>query len=126
MSALDTNVLVAYLIREHPDREAVRGQIVALLEEGERFVITHGVLAELLHVVTDPRRFKRPLSIGEGVEGAEVDVLGGEWWMGEAGSALSVCGFFGGTAGEVRYRRDDDVATFSSGTRMKGWSDSFD
>lgn len=35
---------------------------------GQRFALTQAILAEFLHVATDPRRFEQPLSMPEAIE----------------------------------------------------------
>jgi predicted nucleic acid-binding protein len=72
---LDTSFLVALTIREHPEHAAclrifddeIRGGIATM-------AIAAQVLAEFCHVVTDPRRFERPLEMAEAVELCEL------WW----------------------------------------------
>ena len=64
--ALDTDVLVGWLHAESEHHEASRRLIEReLARGGTRLGLTAQVLSELVHVVTDPRRFETPLSMGE-------------------------------------------------------------
>lgn len=75
MIGLDTSFLVGLSIREHPAHPAcwrlfeneIRGR------EGSAALCSQ-VLAEFVHVVTDPRRFERPLSMEEALEITQ------QWW----------------------------------------------
>jgi predicted nucleic acid-binding protein len=48
--------------------------ITSLRRKGDRFVLAPQVLAEFVHVVTDPRRFSSPLAIELALQRAEA------WW----------------------------------------------
>ncbi len=65
MMGIDTNILVAFVIPEHPDHGRVRQRIVQFQQEGRRLAVTSGILAEFVHVVTDPRHFENPLNMFE-------------------------------------------------------------
>jgi predicted nucleic acid-binding protein len=65
MIGLDTNILVAFVIPEHPDHDKVRERIEQFQQEGRRLALTSGILAEFVHVVTDPRRLENPLTMAE-------------------------------------------------------------
>lgn len=65
MIGIDTNILVAFVIPEHPDHGKVRERIDQFQREGRRLAVTSGILAEFVHVVTDPRRFENPLTMTE-------------------------------------------------------------
>lgn len=82
MIGVDTSFLVAWAIQEHPDHQTCRELGETAAADGESFGITAGVLAEFVHVVTDPRRFERPLdpNTAAGIarfwlEAAEVQML---------------------------------------------------
>lgn len=72
---VDTGVLVAVTVREHPAHAAawrwfadeVRGRDGAM-------ALAPQVLAEYAHVVTDPRRFERPLSMVDAL------AMASRWW----------------------------------------------
>lgn len=70
MIGLDTNILVAHAIPEHPAHGKVRERLARFLHEGRKMAVTSGILAEFIHVVTDPRRFANPLTMGEALEWA--------------------------------------------------------
>jgi predicted nucleic acid-binding protein len=60
---LDTGFLIAAEIIEHADHTAARALLAGLLDVGDRLALAPQVLAEFMHVVTDPRRFARPLDM---------------------------------------------------------------
>lgn len=70
MIGLDTNILVAHAIPEHPAHGHVRKRIDRFLLDGHHLGVTSGILAEFIHVVTDPRRFENPLTMPEALEWA--------------------------------------------------------
>ncbi|MBX3269933.1 MAG: PIN domain-containing protein [Sandaracinaceae bacterium] len=72
---LDTSFLVQVEIAQHPGHETARGQLDERLDRGDSFALAPQVLAELIHVVTDPRRFERPLSQAQARRRAEA------WWQ---------------------------------------------
>lgn len=86
---LDTGFLVAFEVTEHPDHVAARATLVSLLSAGGLIAIAPQVLAEFIHIVTDPRRFTQPLDV------ATARQLAVQWW----------------TAAEVVRVFPDDAAT---------------
>lgn len=70
MIGLDTSILVAHAISEHPQHEASHRWLDEALMRNETFAITSGILAEFIHVVTDPRRFQTPLEVSQALERA--------------------------------------------------------
>jgi toxin-antitoxin system PIN domain toxin len=70
MIGLDTSVLVAAAIGGHPQHDAVWKWMREALDAGDSFGITSGILAEFIHVATDPRRFENPLSVADALEWA--------------------------------------------------------
>jgi predicted nucleic acid-binding protein len=71
---LDTGFLVAAEVREpaaHADARATLAQVVSA---GDVIAIAPQVLAEFIHVVTDPRRFTQPLDMNSARDVAE------QWW----------------------------------------------
>ena len=75
MRGIDTTFLLAHELAEIPvhakARELVRQ---SSRNGGARFALVPQVLMEFLHVVTDPRRFQKPLPMEEAVVRAEF------WW----------------------------------------------
>ena len=75
MIGVDTSFLVALAIREHPSH---RGSLTLFEQEiqgGEgTMALASQVLAEFCHVVTDPRRFERPLEMSDALDLCEL------WW----------------------------------------------
>lgn len=71
---LDTGFLVAAEVTEHAEHSAARQTLATLVGAGDRVAIAPQVLAEFIHVVTDPRRFTQPLEIVEARDVAE------QWW----------------------------------------------
>jgi len=75
MIALDTTVLLAFEIKEHPAHQTVRTAVTALARQGTPcFALAPQVLDEFLHVATDTRRFRQALGMGEAIERARF------WW----------------------------------------------
>lgn len=71
---LDTGFLVAAEVAEHAHHSNARGVLNDLVAAGDRVAIAPQVLAEFIHVVTDPRRFSQPLDMDQAVGVAE------QWW----------------------------------------------
>ncbi|TVR85887.1 MAG: hypothetical protein EA428_15140, partial [Spirochaetaceae bacterium] len=69
MIGLDTSFLVAFEIAEHPKHG--RARTFALERYKEGFALAPQVLTEFLHIVTDERRFERPLPMSGAVALAE-------------------------------------------------------
>ncbi len=91
---IDTVFLVAAEVAEHPDHQAARQKFQSFRAAGDRFALVPQVLAEFVHVVTDPKRFTQPLTVDQALERAEI------WWespeVDQLGSdAFSVRTFFG-------------------------------
>lgn len=70
MIGLDTSILVAHAIAEHPQHEASQRWLDEEIARNQTFAITSGILAEFIHIVTDGRRFETPLAISEALERA--------------------------------------------------------
>jgi predicted nucleic acid-binding protein len=86
---LDTGFLVAAEVAEHAQHVAARDTLARLLAAGDLIGIAPQVLAEFIHIVTDPRRFTSPLDMTAARQVAE------QWW----------------TAREVLQVFPDDAAT---------------
>jgi len=71
---LDTSFLVAIEVRSHEEHSRARTRFQKLLNAGDAFSLAPQVLAEFIHIVTDPRRFSQPLTLEQAVERAEI------WW----------------------------------------------
>lgn len=71
---LDTSFLVAVEAASHEEHPACRARFQKLLKAGDTFSLAPQVLAEFIHVVTDPKRFSDPLTLAQAVERAEI------WW----------------------------------------------
>lgn len=64
--ALDTNVLIPWLVRSAPGHAEARAFVESeISRDGGRIAIAPQVCWEFLHVVTDDRRFERPCSPDE-------------------------------------------------------------
>lgn len=75
MIGVDTSFLVGLAIREHPSHTRCRQLFEReILGSPASMAVAAQVLAEFCHVVTDPRRFERPLEMSEALELCE------EWW----------------------------------------------
>lgn len=62
---IDTDVLVSWVMRGTARHAAARRLFAQEVEAGGRLGLTPQVLWELVHVVSDPRRFERPLAMPE-------------------------------------------------------------
>ena len=71
---LDTGFLVAAEVAEHAEHTAARDTLARLAATGDQFALTPQLLAEFIHVVTDPRRFALPLDMATARNVAE------QWW----------------------------------------------
>src|SRR5258708_37525701 len=71
---IDTGFLVASEVLEHHDHVATRETLVRLIAAGDNIAMAPQVLAEFIHIVTDPRRFAQPLDITAAHRLAE------QWW----------------------------------------------
>src|SRR6266436_4384403 len=60
---LDTGFLVAAEVTEHVEHTGARATLARLLAGGDLIAIAPQVLAEFIHIVTDPRRFIQPLDM---------------------------------------------------------------
>lgn len=75
MIGVDTSFLVGLAAKEHPAHAACWALFESEILGGEgRMAIAPQVLAEFCHVITDGRRFERPLGMAEAVELSE------QWW----------------------------------------------
>ena len=71
---LDTGFLVAAEVTEHVKHAGARDTLARLLSAGDFIAIAPQVLAEFIHIVTDPRRFAQPLDMTAARQLAE------QWW----------------------------------------------
>jgi predicted nucleic acid-binding protein len=68
---VDTSYLVAVEVAGHPRHQAAAKHAHDLIQQGDIFGVAPQVLAEFLHVVTDPRRFPSPLDMNTARQRAE-------------------------------------------------------
>ncbi len=71
---IDTDFLVRLSILEHAKYEETCRIRDQHLDRGDRFALAPQVVAEFVHVVTDTKRFERPLMIGDAL------LLSQSWW----------------------------------------------
>jgi predicted nucleic acid-binding protein len=71
---LDTSYLVAVEVSSHEDHASTRARLQKLLKAEDVLALAPQVMAEFIHVVTDPRRFSSPLTMEQAIERAEI------WW----------------------------------------------
>src|ERR1700751_1028136 len=74
MHGLDTSILVAYAADNHPQHADSEALVRQCLLNGDDFALAPQVLAELVHVLTDQRRFTQPLKMVEALDRAQI------WW----------------------------------------------
>jgi predicted nucleic acid-binding protein len=71
---IDTGFLVAVEVAEHPAHQSARRILKELRAAGHLFGLAPQVLAEFIHVVTDPKRFSQPLDMETALSRADL------WW----------------------------------------------
>lgn len=71
---LDTSFLAAAAFAQHPLHQNAKTILAQLVQNGGRFTLAPQVLAELIHISTDPKRFSQPLSVDD------VRDLAEKWW----------------------------------------------
>ena len=71
---IDTGFLVAAEVAEHVDHVWARETLEGMIAAGDFLAIAPQVLAEFIHIATDPRRFARPLDMAAARQLAE------QWW----------------------------------------------
>lgn len=72
-AGLDTNVLIFAHMPSLPDHGRVRRFLVDQLASPDvTLAVTAGILHELVHIITDPRRFDPPVSMSEAIELAKL------------------------------------------------------
>ena len=71
---LDTGFLVAAEVMEHAEHTDARATLARLLGAGDLIAVAPQVLAEFIHIVTDPRRLTHPLDMAAAGQLAE------QWW----------------------------------------------
>ena len=71
---IDTSFLVAVEVASHAEHARARAQFQKFLKAGDNFALAPQILAEFIHVVTDPRRFSAPLEMEQAIQRAEI------WW----------------------------------------------
>ena len=71
---VDTGFLVSVEVAEHPAHHSARCILQELRAAGHRFGLAPQVLAEFIHIVTDPKRFSQPLDMETALSRAEL------WW----------------------------------------------
>jgi predicted nucleic acid-binding protein len=79
---LDTSFLVAVEVRSHKEHAIARSRFQKLLKAQDVVALAPQILAEFIHVMTDPRRFSSPLTVEQAVGRA------GIWW--NAGEVVHV------------------------------------
>lgn len=65
---LDCNILVQLAFTDHPDHARAVSVVQREVDDGELLVFSSLIVAEFLHVVTDPRRFDPPLTMTEALD----------------------------------------------------------
>lgn len=60
---IDTSMLVASELVSHPRHASARAVLASLDQAGHRLALAPQVLAEFVHIVTDPRRCEAPLDM---------------------------------------------------------------
>jgi len=68
MIGLDCNILVQLAMADHPAHQKSLVAVQAEIDRGETLVFPPMVGTEFLHIVTDERRFKPPLTMAEATQ----------------------------------------------------------
>jgi len=71
---LDTSFLVQIEVTEQPGHKAAHQLKDRLMGEAATFALAPQTLCEFIHIVTDSKRFERPLTADEAVRRSEI------WW----------------------------------------------
>src|SRR5436190_11824274 len=71
MIGLDCNILVQLAFADHSANATTLAAVQTESEKGEKLVLASLVVAEFLHVATDPRRFAPPLTMAEALDWIE-------------------------------------------------------
>lgn len=75
MTGVDTNILVYLEIAEMPQHGSAHDLFrMEVLDRRETIALAPQVLSEFVHIATDARRFKRPLTVHEALDKARL------WW----------------------------------------------
>lgn len=74
LHGVDTTFLVQAEVADHTEHHRARTLLDGILDAGDSLAIAPQVLAEFIHIVTDDRRFQRPLLIAAALERAQL------WW----------------------------------------------
>ena len=74
---IDTTFLVQVEIKGHPGHARAREHLSRMLDAEDRLALAPQVMAEFIHVVTDPKRFAEPLDVTSATTRAE------HWWSAE-------------------------------------------
>ncbi len=72
---IETDFLVRLAILEHPRHEATCELRDRHLDRGDSFALAPQVVSEFVHVVTDPRRFEKPMAVTDAL------LLSRDWWQ---------------------------------------------
>ena len=72
MIGIDTDFLVALEMAVHEQHAAVHRLLARSAKRGESFALCPQVLGEVVHVVTDRRRFEKPMEIPVALRQAEI------------------------------------------------------
>jgi predicted nucleic acid-binding protein len=68
MTGIDTNILVQLSLENHSGNKASLASVQNEVSIGNEIVLTGGVIAEFLHVITDSKRFTDALSMVEALD----------------------------------------------------------
>jgi predicted nucleic acid-binding protein len=72
--AIDTDFLIAIEIRNHQFHRKADLVLQSLLADAHNIALAPQVLAEFIHIVTDPKRMPQPLTVNEAIARSE------HWW----------------------------------------------
>jgi len=73
---IDTTFLIEVEIIEHPEHKKAVAYVQNVLNSSDSFALVPQVLEEFIHIITDPKRFERPLSMRQALYRSHA------WWNG--------------------------------------------
>jgi predicted nucleic acid-binding protein len=71
MTGIDTNVLAQLCLSKHPQHVSAVSAIQNEAQLGNILLLTPSIVAEYLHIITDPRRFADALTISQALDWIE-------------------------------------------------------
>lgn len=71
---LDTTALIEFEFSRHSNHESTRAIVENVLNNGDKLGLAPQVISEFVHIVSDAKRFEKPLPVKDALKRAEI------WW----------------------------------------------